>query len=99
MSQLKGRIEKLEGAIKIIEPPRMAVDVVEGYREMCAPHEVPEPMPGELFDDWLKRVSPESMKAILDFRDRLPGGRNQTPLNGWRCDAGDTAEPTNWRAV
>ncbi len=80
MSKLESRIEKLESSIKTIEPPRMAADVVEGYREMCAPHRVPNPIPGELFQDWLKRVSPESMKAILDFKDRIPGGRlSSTP--------------------
>ncbi len=82
MSKLESRIEKLESTIKIIEPPRMAVDVVEGYREMCAPYEAPEPMPGESFGDWLKRVTPESMKAVIDFRDRLPGGRHSSTPGG-----------------
>ena len=67
MQRLETRLAALEANIKSQPSQRYAVDVAGAVREILAPKglEVPDSLPGELYTDWIKRLSGEALGAIL----------------------------------
>lgn len=71
MQRLETRLAALEANIKSQPSQRYAVDVAGAVREILAPKglEVPDSLPGELYTDWIKRLSGEALGAILHHYD------------------------------
>ena len=71
MQGLKTRIAALEANIKGQPSQRYAVDVAGAVRVILAPQglEVPDSLPGELYTDWIQRLSGEALGAILHYHD------------------------------
>lgn len=71
MQRLETRISALEANVKSQPPQRFAADVVDGFREILSPLglEVPDALPGELFADWIARISNEALEAILHYAE------------------------------
>ena len=71
MQRLETRLAALEANIKSQPSQRYAADVAGAVREILAPKglEVPDSLPGELYTDWIKRLSGEALGAILHHYD------------------------------
>lgn len=66
MAMLEFRIATLESVMTNKTKEKMAADVFPACQEMCAGLDLPNPLPGETFADWLGRLSDDELQVLED---------------------------------